>query len=152
MKPLDIVKNGMFYWMRESYMALRKQGYGGIRLWQEIMEKALTAGYESAKAKRNSGMRGFLKHVVARDKMLGLAAGGKIIVNKKNHQKFSYWIVDPFLPLKDKISQEEYHEISTNGFLRAKIKYFLGEGWITKMIKTPWNGDKRTEWILEKKP
>ena len=141
----------MFYWMRESYMALRKQEYGGIRSWQNIMDKGLSAGYDSQGAKRNSGVKGFLKHVIARDKLLGLKTGGKILAKKgKQITRFSYWLECPFTSLKDRLSMEEYEEISTRGYLATKIRYFLGDGWKATMMKNPWKGHKRTEWVVEK--
>ncbi|MBI5332126.1 MAG: hypothetical protein HZB65_00990 [Candidatus Aenigmarchaeota archaeon] len=150
MKSIDIIKSGMFYWMQESYMALRKHK-NGIKQWQELMDKGLCAGYEKQCAKRGSGAKGFLKHVIARDRLLGLEAGGGIMARKgKQITKFSYWIECPFAVLKDRIGVEEYEEISTKGYLATKIRYFLGDGWVASVVKSPWLGDKRTEWVVEK--
>ena len=150
MKSADIIKSGMFYWMLESYMALRLHK-NGIKQWQEIMDKALSAGYEKQGAKQSSGPEGFLKNVIARDKLLGLKAGGSVLAkNGKQITKFSYWIECPFASLKDRINAQEYEEISTKGYLATKIKYFLGDDWKANMIKNPWLGNPRTEWVIEK--
>lgn len=94
MSNFEIAKSGMFYWMTGCYLALRKQGEEGIRQWQEIMDRGLSAGYVAQGATRNSGPEAFLKYAVERDKMLGLPVGGRIIGEKS----FLYWIQDPMLP------------------------------------------------------
>ena|SRR3989344_2309299 len=138
------------YWMAESYLALR--GYsGGIEKWKEIMSKGLSLAYEKMGAMRLSGPESFLEYVIGRDKMLGLHAGGDII----DENKFSYWIADPFLGLKDKITKKEYEQISTHGYLKTKMDYFLGKDWKAMMHKCPWdsNDDKdnnKTSWLIEK--
>jgi hypothetical protein len=140
----EIVSKGLFHWMRESFLALRKQPEG-IKLWQEIIDKALTSGYESSGAVPSSGPEEFLKHVVERDKLLGLEAGGEIL----SPDKFSYWIKDPFLPLKNSIPLEEYQEISTLGYIEAKRKFFVPD-FSVRMVKNMWEGEERSEWIFEK--
>ena len=142
----DIAVKTAFYWMRESFLAL-KEYPNGIKKWQEIMDKALTTGYEKMGATRLSGPKGFLEYVVERDRLLGLRAGGSII----NENKFSYHIKDPFIDLKDTITKEEYEQISTYGYLKTKMNYFLGPDWKAAMQSCPWNNDKKeTLWVIEK--
>ncbi|MBI1973622.1 hypothetical protein HYS54_02310 [Candidatus Micrarchaeota archaeon] len=143
-KQVEIVRNGMFYWMRESFTALRSYP-GGIGKWQHMMHAALTAGYEKQGAPRNSGPQGFLEHVVARDLMLGLPAGGEVL----SEDKFVYWIQDPFIVLKEKIGEEDYEQISTHGYVKTKLDYFC-PGWHATLAKSCWRGNERSEWIIEK--
>ncbi|MBI4895743.1 MAG: hypothetical protein HY831_04595 [Candidatus Aenigmarchaeota archaeon] len=145
-KELQIARAGMFFWMREATLEMLKRGQEGIEEWQRKMDKGLLAGYEIQGAPRNSGVEGFLKYVVERDRFLGLEAGGHVT----NERNFSYWIIDPFIPLREEITQEEYEKISTHGYLATKIRYFLPGEWKTTLMKSPWLGDDRTEWIIER--
>ena len=63
---VEIVRAGMFTWMRTAYLLARKRCPQGIREWQAQMENALIQGYTIAGAERNSGPEGFLKYVVER--------------------------------------------------------------------------------------
>ena len=153
---LSIFKSGMFHWMKEAYLLARISGIEGIREWQKAMEAALHAGYEAAGAPRNSGPEGFLKYVVERDQALGLSAGGEILEREEGKVlSFRYWIVDPFMSLKKQLGLEgqdaenTYREISTNGYLAAKIRYFCSDFRAT-IIKSTWKDDDRTEWILRR--
>lgn len=143
----EIFKNGMFHWIRTAYLLARKSK-AGIKEWQKQMETGLTVGYDAAGAKRNSGPEGFLKYVVERDKALGLPVGGKII----DKNTFQYWIIDFFLPLKEAcVTAEEYdNNISTGGYLAAKIKYFCPD-FKAKLVKSTFMENEKTEWILTRK-
>ncbi len=143
--PLSL--KGMFAWMAGSYVDLKSiAGEEGIILWKQRMDKGLSAGYNAQGAARGSGVDAFLEHVVKRDHVLGMEAGGHVT----NERKFSYWIKDLFYLFKNEISETDYQNISTHGYLATKIKYFLTGEWKATMTKNPWQGHDRTEWIIEK--
>ncbi len=143
----EIFRNNMFHWIRTAYKIARLVGRDGIKAWQDEMKKGLQKGYDTAGAKRGSGPTGFLKYVVERDRALDLSAGGEVI----DQDTFIYWIEDFFSPLKEEgVTEQEYEDISTRGYLAAKIEYFC-PGFEPKLVKSPWRGDKRTEWILRRK-
>ncbi len=118
--------------------------------YNTILSKALETGYSRAGARRGAGVNEFLKYVVKRDKLIGLKAGGE----KVNGNEFTYWIEDMFLPLckKDNLTPVEYAAISTDGYLRTKINYFLPnpESWYAKMTVSPFDSNK-TEWKIYRK-
>lgn len=145
MNEIHPAVKGMFFWMMESYKALRESGEEGIKKWQDIITKSLHAGFEKQGAKCNSGPDAFLKFVVERDKALGLEAGGEII----DSNSFAYWIKDPFLPLKESMTLKDYENISTLGYVEAKKQFFVSE-FNVKMTKNMWKGDEISEWIFER--
>ncbi len=166
--PVDyslIFRSGMLHWMREAYLLARLSGLEGIQEWQRAMKTALHAGYEAAGAPRNSGPEGFLRYVVERDKYLGISAGGEILEREgRKVLSFRYWIVDPFIDVRDRLKkielenekrltdqelENEYRRISTEGYLAAKIDYFCSD-FKPEMLKSTWRGDDRTEWVLRR--
>lgn len=139
----DIAAATAFYWMRQA--AIIALNSGSVDQWQAAMREGLHAAYKRMGAPGNSGAKGFLRYVLERDRALGLEAGGET----RSSDEFIYWIKDPFLPLKDKITEKQYECLSTHGYLQAKIDYFC-PGFSATLTKSPWRGDDRTEWVIKK--
>ena len=107
--------------LREFALAFKRAEK--LDVYAAFLSRTLEAGYEKAGAQSSAGIDEFLKYVVERDNLIGLEAGGR----KISSEMFSYWIKDMFFPLcKDRrLTEKEYATISTNGYLRTKINYFL---------------------------
>ena len=157
-------RDEMIYWMTQSYALARREGREGIEQWQKRMHERIFSDYHARGARRDTGPRGFARYVLERDASLGIESGVSDveIVENKDHLRvsFRYWLVDPFLVLRksddEKVDPEdpqipdnEYREISTNGYLAGSVRYFCNQFKPT-MVRNMWNGnhDPRTEWEL----
>ena len=131
--------------LREFVLEFKKAGR--LDIYNAILSKALESGYERAGARRGAGVNEFLYYVIERDRLVGLEAGGE----KISGWEFTYWIEDMFLFLcrDGSLTLDEYETISTDGYLRTKINYFLPnpENWNAEMTMSPFLSD-RTEWKI----
>ncbi len=123
-------------------------GEEGLYKFNGIMNVALPSGYEAAYGNvRGSGLDGFLRYVVDRDRMLGYETGGQ----KISDTEFEYWLADPFVNLKDTIQEDAYEIISTSGYVSTKINFFFdddAENWFASLEESPWRGDRRSLWRI----
>ncbi|MBI4162039.1 MAG: hypothetical protein HY513_00020 [Candidatus Aenigmarchaeota archaeon] len=147
-EPVELLSKKFQVCLGEFFLVFKK-AYR-LSVYNEILSRALQSGYERAGARHGAGVDEFLKYVVARDQLIGLEAGGE----KISGMEFAYWIKDMFSPLcqSGQITRADYTAISTNGYLHAKISYFLPDShkWHAEMIMSPFDSD-RTEWRIYRK-
>jgi len=72
---------------------------------------------------------------------------------KKTANGLEYWIVDPFVMLKNRITEDEYQIISTFGYVSIKVNFFLGDvsEWSVELKESPWGGYERSLWQITRK-
>lgn len=126
-------------------------GQEGLYKFNEITNVALPSGYEAAYGNvRGAGIDGFLHYVIDRDRMLGYDAGERKISN----EEFEYWLVDPFVNLKDIIPEHAYEIISTFGYVSTKINFFFdddAENWFASLEESPWRDHNRSLWRITRR-
>ena len=138
--------------LSSTALALRQLDWReGLEEFNKIMAVALPAGYEAAYGQvRGSGVDGFLRYVIDRDRMLDYEVGGR----KISDTEFEYWIRDPFIDLKDIITEDEYQIISTHGYVWIKMNFFLDDdapNWFAHLKESPWRGHRRSLWRMKRR-
>ena len=125
-------------------------GRKDIQEFNRIMKEGLHKGYERAYPNsRESGIEGFQEYVVERDEIIGCKAG----VNVSNENQFIYSIEDPFVYLVDAVTKDQYEQISTRGYLDAKMDYFFGadaKRWSRFLEHSRYDGKNESVWRMIK--
>jgi len=146
----EFLKKFAWFWLAESvYYACSAQK---MKEWQKEMREGLFKGYNAQGAERNGGVDEFIKHVGKRDIEYVCLP---VDFEKINENKFIYRMHScPFLESREKLKSigvEVCEEISTNGYLKAKMEYFLGNDWKLQTIQCIWRSDKHCEHVFVKK-
>jgi len=147
---VQFLKNFAWYWLANSvyYAHIARK----MKEWQKDMKEGLFKGYDSQGATKRGGVDEFIKHVGKRDRDLVCI---HVDFEKTNENKFIYRMYEcPFLSSQKKLENvgvKDCKEISTKGYLKAKIDYFLDKNWELRTTKCIWNGEDFCEHIFYKK-
>jgi hypothetical protein len=136
--------NAAFFGLYETFFLQLKKKFGakGVKLWQDTMAGLLEKAYVRTGAKRGSGTENFIKHVGMRDKSVGLK-----VSFRKTPSGFIYrFHTDPFPNLRGKTSWKPI----VDAYLKPKMAFFLGNGWVVHTTKHIWDGAPYTEHVFEK--
>lgn len=135
--------NAAFFGTHETYFLVLKEKYGedvALKIFQEVMERNLKKAYGTGF--KMGDPKAFARVVGNRDKTVGLKVGFKIDGNEIIYRFYT----DPFPNLKGKVC----HEKLDDTYMAFKVRYLLGS-WKYRNTKHIWDGDKYTEFVIEKK-
>jgi hypothetical protein len=125
------------------FLVLKEQ-YGeeeALSLFRKVMERSLKSAYD-ASGFRKCDTKSFAKVVGSRDKNVGLKVTFDVHDNKIVYRFYT----DPFPGLKGKVD----HNKLDDAYMHFKVDYLLGSGWHYRNTKHIWDGDKFTEFVIEK--
>jgi hypothetical protein len=145
----EFLKNFAWFWLAESvYYAYSAKK---MKEWQEEMKAGLFKGYDAQGAKKMGGVDEFIKHVGKRDNEFVCIP---VDFEKIDENKFIYRMYAcPFLEAREKLKSigvGDCKEISANGYLKAKMEYFLGDDWKLQTTRCIWESDKHCEHVFVK--
>jgi len=146
----QFLKNFAWFWLAQSvYYACSAQK---MNEWQAEMRNGLFKGYDAQGAKRMGGVDEFIEHVGKRDNEFVCIP---VDFEKADENRFIYRMrVCPFLGARGRLKSigvRDCKEISTEGYLKTKIEYFLGDAWKLQTTRCIWKGDKYCEHVFVKR-